>query len=468
MDGGDIGCHQVRRKVRRREPAGLDRVTGQGTRRGAGLALEDDADEVHGLTVGVSVDLLGRFAVDAEQSDELDALPGLLLEFTASARLDRLAELHASTGQAPGPVVGAPHEQNPTVRDDGDAGGRLHALAHVGRTLVSRLAGAPTTSVQAPDLTRGPPSRPGSPAVKPALPGIPYHGGQPPASVLPPGTEGGAASTVTMAQRPCVVRAGCRRPPADSTRSRPCRAAVDARRAGVGPNSRNGTDEPPTCRAPLVEAPRSSGTLRGLRAGRSGGERMAARRSAWLAVAVATLAVCAGMPPSTATVPTSPGRAHRVSTPWGPVAPPPSLVPVAAAYYDGAGPVPQSEEDSRPACLLLLPTSVAGTGLQRVPTSQFNVFGQFVVRWRLTGGGTGLTLLVYGPGDPSDRDFFAATALVSPLPGGAELRTAPQQPRSVLIRIPNENCEYELQPGARLPTSADGPLISSLRLVFEP
>ena len=193
------------------------------------------------------------------------------------------------------------------------------------------------------------------------------------------------------------------------------------------------------------------------------------RRSAWLAVAAVTLAACSGVPGSSVTVPTSsPGRAQRLSRPWGPVAAPPRLVPVAAAYYHAAGPVPDSEDDSRPACLLLLPTSMAGTGLQRVPASQFNVFGQFVVRWRLTGDGTGLTLLVYGPGDPSDRAFFAATASVSPLPGGAELRTTPQLPRSVLIRIPNENCEYELQPDARLPISADGPLISSLRLVFEP
>ena len=198
---------------------------------------------------------------------------------------------------------------------------------------------------------------------------------------------------------------------------------------------------------------------------------MRAHRSAGLAVAVALLTACgASQAASTTglTVPEAPAHAAAAPSPWGPIPPPAALSAVAAAYYDGAGPAPEDEPDGRPSCLLLVPTVLAGTGLDPVPTSTFNVFAQFVVRWRLPDGATGLTLSVYVPGDPSDRAFFDAGATASPLPGGAEARETPALPRAVLIRIPNENCEYELQPGARLPASVDAAVLSSLRLVDAP
>jgi hypothetical protein len=198
---------------------------------------------------------------------------------------------------------------------------------------------------------------------------------------------------------------------------------------------------------------------------------MRAHRSAGLAVTVALLTACgAGQAASTTglTVPEAPSHAAAPTSPWGPVSPPASLSAVAAAYYDGAGPAPEDEPDGRPSCLLLVPTMLAGTGLQPVPTSTFNVFAQFVVRWPLPDGATGLTLSVYVPGDPSDRPFFDTAATASPLPGGAEARVSPALPRAVLIRIPDENCEYELQPGDRLPASVDAGVLASLRLVDAP
>ena len=114
------------------------------------------------------------------------------------------------------------------------------------------------------------------------------------------------------------------------------------------------------------------------------------------------------------------------------------------------------------------PTTVAGTGLQPVPTSTFNLFAQFVVTWQLPGGAAGLTLSLYVPGDPSDRLFFAPPATVTPLPGGAVARMTAQLPRAVLIVIPNENCEYEFQPDPRLPATADAGLVASLRIVDAP
>ena len=198
---------------------------------------------------------------------------------------------------------------------------------------------------------------------------------------------------------------------------------------------------------------------------------MRAHRSAGLAVLVALLTACgASQAASTTglTVPEASSHGAAPTSPWGPVTPPPALTAVAAAYYDGAGPAPEDEPDGRPSCLLLVPTMLAGTGLLPVPTSTFNVFAQFVVRWRLPDDATGLTLAVYVPGDPSDRAFFDAAATASPLPGGAEARATPALPRAVLIRIPNENCEYELQPGPRLPASADTAVLSSLRLVDAP
>jgi len=111
---------------------------------------------------------------------------------------------------------------------------------------------------------------------------------------------------------------------------------------------------------------------------------------------------------------------------------------------------------------------VAGTGLKPVPTSTFNLFAQYVVRWRFPDGSTGLTLSVYLPGDPSDRLFFTPAATVSPLPGGAVARLTPDLSGAALIDIPNENCEYELQPSARLPASADAGLLALLRVVDAP
>ncbi|HEV2311121.1 MAG TPA: hypothetical protein VGU73_11420 [Acidimicrobiia bacterium] len=197
---------------------------------------------------------------------------------------------------------------------------------------------------------------------------------------------------------------------------------------------------------------------------------MRAHRSAWLVLALLLAGCGAHQAASTTglTVPDAGRGRPGPTTTWTPVPPPAALSSVVAAYYDGAGPAPEDEPDGRPSCLLLLPTSVAGTGLAPEPTSAFNVFAQYVVRWQLPGHTTGLTLSVYVPGDPSDRPFFAPTATVSPLPGGAVVRTTPELPRAVLILIPNENCEYELQPGARLPASADASLLASLRVVDAP
>jgi len=198
---------------------------------------------------------------------------------------------------------------------------------------------------------------------------------------------------------------------------------------------------------------------------------MPAHRSAWLALAAVLLTACGAQQAVSTTgltVPEAAPHEPSATTPWSPVPPPGALSSVAAAYYDGAGPAPEDEPDGRPSCLLLLPTSVAGTGLVPVPTSTFNVFGQFVVTWQLPDGAIGLTLSLYVPGDPSDRLFFTPTATVAPLPGGAIARTTVQLPRAVLIVIPNENCEYELQPDPRLPATADAGLVASLQIVDAP
>ena len=198
---------------------------------------------------------------------------------------------------------------------------------------------------------------------------------------------------------------------------------------------------------------------------------MPARRSAWLGVAAALLTACGAHQAASTTGRTVPDVApHQpiATAPWAPVPPPATMSSVAAAYYDGAGPAPEDEPGGRPSCLLLVPTSVAGTGLVPTPTSTFNVFAQYVVRWRFPDGATGLTLSVYVPGDPSDRLFFAPTATVTPLAGGAVARLTPALPRAALIVLPNENCEYELQPAARLPASADAGLLASLRIVAAP
>lgn len=197
---------------------------------------------------------------------------------------------------------------------------------------------------------------------------------------------------------------------------------------------------------------------------------MAARRW-WAAAALVTLAACAGTSTSELRPPRPPpvGRRQVITTPWGPVNAPGSLVPTARAYYDGAGPAPEDVADGRPACDLVLPTAVAATSLRPVPTSRFNVFGEFVVEWTLTGrADVGLTLTVYPAGDPADRRFFSAAAQVNTLPDGSQVRTTPSKPRAALVRILTENCEYELAPASGLPAPEDAPIISSLRLVFAP
>ncbi len=141
----------------------------------------------------------------------------------------------------------------------------------------------------------------------------------------------------------------------------------------------------------------------------------------------------------------------------------------ASAYYRGAGPAPEDEADGRPACDLLLPTSLDASPLAPVPSSQFNVFGEFVVQWgRSTSPGTGLTLTVYPAGDPADRFFYRPDAQLTVLDDGSQVRRTPSRPRVALIRILTENCEYELAPGAELPASDDDSIFSSLRLMFAP
>jgi hypothetical protein len=197
---------------------------------------------------------------------------------------------------------------------------------------------------------------------------------------------------------------------------------------------------------------------------------MAARRW-WVAAALATVVACSGASTSELRPPRPPpgGRRDLRTTVWGPVAAPGPLVPAARAYYDGAGPAPEDVGDGRPACDLLLPTAVPTTSLSRVPTSRFNVFGEFVVTWALAGrADAGLTLAVYPAGDPADRSFYSPAAQVAAFPDGSQLRTTPSKPRAALLRILTENCEYELAPRPGLPASEDAPILASLRLIFAP
>jgi hypothetical protein len=211
---------------------------------------------------------------------------------------------------------------------------------------------------------------------------------------------------------------------------------------------------------------------------------MAPRRRPWVAVALLILAACAGGTDTAVTRPTAPPLSPRAAVlppvtapdgspamPWAaaPVVAPPDLQATAKAYYAGAGPAPDDDSPGRPACLLLLPTALDPTILRAVPVGRFNVLDEFVVKWSLvTGAGTGLTLSVFAPGDPSDRPFFASTAQVTSFPDGSELRVAPAQPRSVLVRSPTQNCEYELTPGPGLPPTQDLGILYSSRLVFAP
>jgi hypothetical protein len=196
-----------------------------------------------------------------------------------------------------------------------------------------------------------------------------------------------------------------------------------------------------------------------------------ARRRWWAAAALLTLTACSGAATSDLMPPRRPpvGRREVITSPWGPVVAPDPLVATARAYYDGAGPAPEDIADGRPACDLVLPTALAPTSLRPVPTSRFNVFGEFVVSWTLNGSAdTGLTLTVLAAGDPADRSFYSASAQVYTLSDGSQVRTTPSKPRATLLRILTENCEYELAPASGLPPSEDAAIVASLRLVFAP
>jgi hypothetical protein len=194
-----------------------------------------------------------------------------------------------------------------------------------------------------------------------------------------------------------------------------------------------------------------------------------ARRRWWAAATLALLAGCGGAAPSALTRPHPLGRGRVTTTRWGPVEPPASLVSAARGYYDGAGPAPNEDAVGRPSCDLVLPTALGTTSLAPVPSSRFNVLGEFVVRWRAARSPrTGLTLTVYPAGDPADRFFYRPPAELTVLDDGAQLRRTPARPRAVLLRILTENCEYELAPGAGLPAAEDDRIVTSLRLVFAP
>jgi len=212
---------------------------------------------------------------------------------------------------------------------------------------------------------------------------------------------------------------------------------------------------------------------------------MALRRRLWVAAALVVLAACSGGAPNLVMRPTAPAggssalrRAARTAptlagrpvSPWGvvPVSAPARLRSTADAYYDGAGPLPNDEEPGRPACLLLLPTAL-GADVDPVPSSRFDVFGHFVVTWALTDRhGTALKLEVVPPGDPTDQLYFDPSAEVTTYADGSQLRVTPRQPRAALVRLPTQNCEYEIDPGAGLAPTNDAAVISSLRLIYAP
>lgn len=210
---------------------------------------------------------------------------------------------------------------------------------------------------------------------------------------------------------------------------------------------------------------------------------MGAGRRRGLVGALMLLAACAGGTQSTVTRPTQlrpaapPGPVATTVppapavTPWGnsPVPAPPELVATARAYYDEAGPSPDDLAPGHPACVLLLPTGLDPAVVQPVPTSSFNVFGEFGVHWTLASGNVpALTLSVMAPGDPTDTPFFAPDAQVTTFADGSELRVSPAQPRSSLLRIPTQNCEYEVSFAPDLPPEDDGAILFSLRLVYAP
>jgi len=197
---------------------------------------------------------------------------------------------------------------------------------------------------------------------------------------------------------------------------------------------------------------------------------MAARRW-WVVAAIALLAACGSGSASEVTPPraSASGPARVRTRLWGPVTAPASLVSTARAYYAGAGPAPEDQAVGRPACDLVLPTRLGTTGLAPVPSSRFNVFGEFVVRWRLTGSpDPGLTVTVYPPDDPALRFFYRPTARLTVLADGSQVRRTPVRPRATLIRIRTESCVYEVAPGRGLPVAADDAVLASLRLIFAP
>jgi hypothetical protein len=192
----------------------------------------------------------------------------------------------------------------------------------------------------------------------------------------------------------------------------------------------------------------------------------------WLVVAVVSLTACGGAgtsdlsPPRDA--PAGGGTPVNAGV-WGPARASAALLPAARAYYDGAGPAPEDVADGRPACLLLAPTDLSGTALASTPTFRFNRLGEFVLTWTLaTSSATGLQVSVLPAGDPADRWFFAPDAPVSTLPDGSELRRTAVTPRAVLVRIPSQNCEYEVTPAAALTATDDATIVASLHLVFAP
>ena len=197
-----------------------------------------------------------------------------------------------------------------------------------------------------------------------------------------------------------------------------------------------------------------------------------------MVLGVLLLSCCGGgtnASPSLLTTP-KPGGPDETAAPGSvlpfgapPVAAPPALRTVASTYYDGAGPAPQVGDPFRPACLLMLPTSLREAPIRAVPSARFNIFDEFEVTWaRATGPGAGLVLFVYPPGDPSDREFFGSDAAITTLADRTELRTSSRRPAATLVVVPTQNCEYELEAHGTVSSSALDSAVHSLRLVFAP
>jgi hypothetical protein len=223
----------------------------------------------------------------------------------------------------------------------------------------------------------------------------------------------------------------------------------------------------------------TSGTLpRRSERRRKAGHSVGAWRGPGLLAVSLLLVACAGGGPDTApsllTTPKSSRSTPPSSSSVVPFGAPPVVAPaplraVAATYYDGAGPAPQHDDGFRPSCLLMLPTALGDPPVKPVPHARFNIFDEYEVTWTLAAGrGTGLALFVYPPGDPSDLEFFGPDAQVTALPDGTDLRATPRRPRATLIRVPTQNCEYEVEARGSFPTAGLDPVVRSLRLVFAP